>query len=69
MNTFSNFFFLIYLIKGANFEAQQSQSDFTEFLGNYNGEDGLEQITPIRVIKEVYASNNPGLLIMLHLSF
>ena len=43
-------------------------SYFTEFLGNYNGEDGLEPITPIRVIKEVYTSSNPGLLTFLHLS-
>ena len=69
MNTLSNFFFLIYFIEGAKFEAQQSQSDFTEFLSNYYGVDGLEQITPIRVIKEVHASNNPGLLTMLHLFF
>ena len=71
MNTYnlSNFFFLIYLIRGAKFEAQQSQSDLIEFLDNYHGVDGLEKITPIRVIQEVYASNNPGLLTMLHLSF
>ena len=65
----SNFFFLIYFIGGAKFEAPQSQSDFSEFLGNYNGNNGLEPITPIRVIKEVYASSNPGLLTFLHLSF
>ena len=29
----------------------------------------METIIPIRVIQEVYASNNPGLLTMLHLSF
>ena len=69
MNTLSNFFFLIYFIGGAKFEAQQSQSDFTEFLVNYHRVDGLETITPIRVIQEVYASSNPGLLTMLHLSF
>ena len=69
MNTLSNFFFLIYFIGGAKFEIQQRQSDFSEFLGNYNGIDGLEPITPIRVIKEIYASSNPGFLTFLHLSF
>ena len=65
----SNFFFLIYFIRGAKFETQHSQSDLIEFLDNYHGVDGLEKITSIRVIQEVYASNNPGLLTMLHLSF
>ena len=60
---------MIYFIWGAKFEAQQSQSDFTEFLGNYNGNDGLEPITPIGVIKEVYVSRNPSLLTFLHMSF
>ena len=69
MNTFSNFFFLICLIGWANFEPQQSQSDFIEFLGGYNGNDGLEPITPHGVIKEVYVSRNPGLLTFLHMSF
>ena len=58
MNTLGNFLFLIYFIGGAKFEAPQSQSDFFEYLGNYNGNDGLEPISPIRVIKEVYASSN-----------
>ena len=61
MNTFRNFFFLICLIGWANFEPQQSQSDFIEFLGGYNGNNGLEPITPLGVIKEVYVSRNPGL--------
>ena len=69
MNTFSNFFFLLCLIGWANFEPQQSQSDFIEFLGGYNGNDGLEPITPLGVIKEVYVSRNPGLLTFLHMSF
>ena len=45
------------------------QSDFIEFLGGYNGNDGLEPITPIGVIKEFYVSRNPGLLTFLHMSF
>ena len=65
----SSIFFLIYFIGGAKFETQHSQSNLIEFLDNYHGVDGLEKITPIRVIQEVYASNNPGLLTMLHLSF
>ena len=69
MNPLSNFVLLIYFIGGAKFEVQQGQSDFSEFLGNFNGIDGLEPITPIRVIKEIYASSNPGLLTFLHLSF
>ena len=71
MNTYilSSIFFLIYFIGGAKFETQHSQSNIIEFLDNYHGVDGLEKITPIRVIQEVYASNNPGLLTMLHLSF
>ena len=69
MNTFSNFFFLICLIGWANFEPQQSQSDLIEFLGGYNGNNGLEPITPLGVIKEVYVSRNPGLLTFLHMSF
>ena len=71
MNTYilSKFFFLVCFIGGAKFDAQNSQSGLIEFLDNYHGVDGLEKITPIKVIKEVYASNNPGLLTMLHLSF
>ena len=69
MNTFSNFFFLLCLIGWANFEPQQSQSDFIEFLGGYNGNNGLEPITPLGVIKEVYVSRNPGQLTFLHMSF
>ena len=69
MNTFRNFFFLICLIGWANFEPQQSQSDFSEFLGGFNGNNGLEPITPLGVIKEVYVSRNPGLLTFLHMSF
>ena len=71
MNTYilSSFLSLIYFIGEAKFEPQNSQSDFIGFLDTYHGVDGLEKITPIRVIQEIYASNNPGLLTMLHLSF
>ena len=71
MNTYilSSFLSLIYFIGEAKFEPQNSQSDFIGFLDTYHGVDGLEEITPIRVIQEIYASNNPGLLTMLHLSF
>ena len=69
MNTFRNFFFLICLIGWANFEPQQSQSDFSEFLGGFNGNNGLEPITPLGVIKEIYVLRNPGLLTFLHISF
>ena len=70
MNTFSNVFFLSCVIGWANFEPPQGQ-DFIEFLGGYNGNTGLEPITPLGVIKEVYvsASRNPGLLTFLHMSF
>ena len=68
MNTFSIFFFLLCVIGWANFEPPQSQ-DFIEFLGGYNGNNGLEPITPLGVIKEVYVSRNPGLLTFLHMSF
>ena len=71
MNTyiFSSFLSLIYFIGEAKFETQNSQSDFIGFLDNYHGADGLEKITPISFIQDIYASNNLGLLTMLHLSF
>ena len=68
MNTFSNVFFLSCIIGWANFEPPQGQ-DFIKFLGSYNGNTGLEPITPLGVIKEVYVSRNPGLLTFLHMSF
>ena len=70
MNKFSNVFFLSCVIGWANFEPPQGQ-DFIEFLGGYNGNTGLEPITPLGVIKEVYvsASRNPGLLTFLHMFF
>ena len=60
---------LIYFIGEAGFETQNSQSDFIGILNNYHGTDGHEKITPISVIQEIYASNHPFLLTMLHLSF
>ena len=60
---------LIYFIGEAGFETQNSQSDFIGILNNYHGIDGHEKITPISVIQEIYASNHPFLLTMLHLSF
>ena len=38
-------------------------------MSNYHGHDGHEQVTPIGVIKEIYSSDQPYLLTMLHLSF
>ena len=60
---------LIYFIGELGFETQNSQSDFIGILNNYHGIDGHEKITPISVIQEIYASNHPFLLTMLHLSF
>ena len=40
-----------------------------DVLSNYEGQDGNEIITPINVIKEIYASNKPFMLAMMHLSF
>ena len=38
-------------------------------MNNYYGNDGQEHVTPIGIIQEIYASNQPFLLTMLHLSF
>ena len=38
-------------------------------MNNYHGNDVHEKVTPIGVILEIYASNQPVLLTMLHLSF
>ena len=69
MNIFKNLFFLVCLIGWTNFEPQQSEIDFSEYLGGFNGNNGLESITPLGVIKEIYVSRNPGLLTFLHMSF
>ena len=69
MNTFKILFFLVWSIGLTNFEPQQSEIDFSEYLGGFNGNNGLESITPLGVIKEIYVSRNPGLLTFLHMSF
>ena len=50
-------------------QSSQPQIDFSEYLGGNN--KGLESITPLGVLKEIYksASKNPGLVTFLHLSF
>ena len=60
--------FFIFMCLIGEIGNQQAET-LLEVLGNYRGEDGNEVITPIKVIKEVYASNRPFLLAMLHLSF
>ena len=69
MNTFEILFFLVWSIGLTNFEPQQSEIDFSEYLGGFNGNNGLESITPLGVLKEIYVSRNPGLLTFLHMSF
>ena len=56
MNTFKILFFLVWSIGLTNFEPQQSEIDFSEYLGGFNGNNGLESITPLGVIKEIYVS-------------
>ena len=50
-------------------EPEQNEIEFSEFLGGSN--NGLESITPIGVLKEIYSSaaQNPNLITFLHLSF
>ena len=52
-----------------NSETQQSEISFSEYLGGNN--NSLESITPLGVLKEIYASasRNPSLITFLHLSF
>ena len=71
MNTFRIFFFLVWSIGLINSEPQQSEIDFSEYLGGFNGNNGLESITPLGILKEIYASasRNPSLITFLHLSF
>ena len=61
-----NFLVLIGLI---NTETEQNEIGFSDFLGGSN--NGLETITPLGVLKEIYtsASKNPSLVTLLHLSF
>ena len=60
---------LMYFIGEVGLESQHHQSGLIEALNNYHGNDGHEKVTPIGVIQEIYASNQPVLLTMLHLSF
>ena len=71
MNTFKILFFLVWSIGLINSEPQQSEIDFSEYLGGFNGNNGLESITPLGILKEIYASasRNPSLITFLHLSF
>ena len=50
-------------------ELEQNEIEFSEFLGGSN--NGLENISPIGVLKEIYSSaaQNPSLITFLHLSF
>ena len=61
-----NFLVLIGPIKT---ETEQNEIGFSDFLGGSN--NGLETITPLGVLKEIYtsASKNPSLVTFLHLSF
>ena len=56
-------------INKVGLQSQQVQSGIVDLLGNYQGSDGNEPVTPLRVINEIYGSNQPMLLAMLHLSF
>ena len=57
----------MYFIGEAGLETQHHQSDLIEALNNYHGNDGHEKVTPISFIQDIYASNHPFLLTMLHL--
>ena len=59
----------MFFISEVGLESQHTQSGIIEILSNYHGSDGNEQVTPIGVIKEIYSSDQPFLLTMLHLSF
>ena len=69
MSTFKILFFLVWSIGLISSEPQQSEIDFSEYLGGFNGYNGLESITPLGVLKEIYVSRNPGLLTFLHMGF
>ena len=71
MGTFKILVFLVWAIGLINSQPQQSEIDFSEYLGGFNGNNGLESITPLGILKEIYtsASRNPGLITFLHLSF
>ena len=58
-------FFFISFINKVGLQSQQSQAGIVDLLGS----DSQEPVTPLRVIKKIYLSNQPMLLAMLHLSF
>ena len=63
-------FFFMFFISEVGLESQQlTQSSLIEILSNYHGSDGNEPVTYISVIREIYSSDQPFLLTMLHLSF
>ena len=55
---------MMFFIGEVGLESQHTQSDLIETLSNYHGHDGHEQVTPIGVIQEIYASDQPFLLTM-----
>ena len=69
MNTIKILFFLVWVIREVNLEPEQNEIAFSEYLGGFNGNNGLESISPLGIIKEIYVSRNPGLLTFLHMSF
>ena len=69
MNTIKILFFLVWVIREVNLEPEQNEIAFSEYLGGFNGNNGLESISPLGIIKEIYSSRNPGLLTFLHMSF
>ena len=59
----------MFFISEVGLQSQPIQSGIIELLSNYHGSDGNKPVTPIRVIREVYSSNQTSLLTMLYLSF
>ena len=69
MNTIKILFFLVWVIREVNLEPEQNEIAFSEYLGGFNGNNGLESISPLGIIKEIYSSRNPGSMTFLHMSF
>ena len=44
-------------INKVGLQSQQVHSGIVDLLGNYQGSDGNEPVTPLRVIEEIYGSN------------
>ena len=57
-------FFFISFINKVGLQSQQAQAGIVDLLSS----DGQEPVTSLKVIKEIYAFNQPMLLAMLHLS-